>query len=222
MPLNRRSIQKPVRGRAASDRLVEDAPEDGLVFLSRQKRPDVAQIGPRRPYRLSTTERSFSSSLVTDLTLSQKEQLQASPRVVPLSFVKTASSGVELPAAPDVDNRVTRPRSQQRFLSDPAFEEGAGRPMSDALASPPRRTRHHSFGLPSEGISNLDRSPSRRWSGAVRTRLVVREQGKPAVTYVSRLFLFGPSWLTVADKRVARSNSASASVAASSGPFSAR
>ncbi|GAA5953374.1 hypothetical protein JCM8115_000508 [Rhodotorula mucilaginosa] len=33
------------------------------------------------------------------------------------------------------------------------------------------------------GISNLDRSPSRRWSGAVRTRLVVREQGKPAVTY---------------------------------------
>jgi serine/threonine protein kinase len=80
MPLNRRSIQKPVRGRAASDRLVEDAPEDGLVFLSRQKRPDVAQIGPRRPYRLSTTERSFSSSLVTDLTLSQKEQLQASGR----------------------------------------------------------------------------------------------------------------------------------------------
>ena len=198
MPLNRRSIQKPVRARAASDRLVEDAPEDGLAFLSRQKRPDVAQIGPRRPYRLSTTERSFSSSLVTDLTLSQKEQLQASPRDVPLSFVKTASPDVALPAAPDIDNRVTRPRSQQRFLSDPALEEGAGRLMSDALASPPRRTRHQSFGLPSEGIANLDRSPSRRWSGAVRTRLVVREQGKPAVTYVSRLFFF---WSELAHRR---------------------
>ena len=218
MPLNRRSTQTPIRARAASDRLTEP---DGPVLTSRQTRPDVAQIGPRRPYRLSTTERSFSSSLVTDLTLSQKEQLQASRRGVPLSFVKTASSGVALPAAPDTDDRFTRPRSQQHFSSNSALGEGTGRLMSDVRASPPRRMRHQSFGLPNEGISNLDRSPSRRWSGAVRTRLVVREQGKPAVTYVSRHF-FGPSRFTVADKRVACSNSASASAAASSDPFSAR
>lgn len=221
MPLNRRSTPKPIRAREVSDRLTEDAHEETVPLTSRQTRPNVAQVGPRRPYRLSTTERSFSSSLVTDLTMSQREEVQASPRDVPLSFVKSASSGVALPAAlPDTD-RFTRPRRQQRFLSDPALGEDASRPVSGEAASTPRRTRHQSFGLPSEGISNLDRSPSRRWSGAVRTRLVVREQGKPAVTYVSRHFL-GPSRLSFADKGVACSNSENASVAASSDLSSAR
>ncbi|TKA55422.1 hypothetical protein B0A53_02348 [Rhodotorula sp. CCFEE 5036] len=47
MPLNRRSIQKPVRGRAASDRLVEDAPEDGLkeqLQASGRTKDEISQL----------------------------------------------------------------------------------------------------------------------------------------------------------------------------------
>ncbi|GAA5980311.1 hypothetical protein JCM10908_001610 [Rhodotorula pacifica] len=181
--LARRSSQKRPQISPASGELVEDASEDSQVLPRPRNGPK-----PLRPYRLSTTERSFSSGLVTEPTIAEREKLGSSSLGGPTVILTASTPGVVEPAMTPAAGYAL-PRSQQRFLSDPALEDWSRNFVVPAGVQLPLRTRHESFGVSGDDSPNVHApgtlETSRRWStgAAVRTKLVVREHGKPVATY---------------------------------------
>ncbi|GAA5871828.1 hypothetical protein JCM3774_000312 [Rhodotorula dairenensis] len=181
--LKRRSTQKAKRALPVSDRMPDDAPEGSLELPSLQDRR-VARTQPPRPCRLALMERSFSSGLVLEPTLAERDQVS-----VPSCGADVAVAATAAPerAQPTVEPVPARPPGQQRCFSDPVLEGLPPRMDDGVRAFTPARSRHESYGVAGAGNPPVERyhDPVRRWSAtpAVRTKLVVRELGKPPVTY---------------------------------------
>lgn len=178
-----------------------------VVVVSRQRIRSAAPAPssaapPLRPFRLSTTDRALSSGAVIEPTRSEREQFGLS---------STAAQDTPPSAAPDPSVRpfspaLDRPRAGKRYLSElhapgsrpvsPASDRdygvGLGHPSGLVSGKSSSRTRHESLVFSGDevmtsGSEYLQRRVSRRISSgaATRTKLVLREKGKPVLTYVS-------------------------------------
>ncbi|GAA5890899.1 hypothetical protein JCM6882_008851 [Rhodosporidiobolus microsporus] len=156
---------------------------------------------PIRPFRLSQTDRTFSSGVVVEPTRNEKDELGLHSSIAmpfPLAPGKRAASPPPSSSSPQ------RARAGKRCLSELHAEDrsassereklyglGLGLPSSMAnggVGGVGGRTRHQSFAVDTEEAPGEDlrqRRASRRVSSgaAVRTKLVLREKGKPTLTY---------------------------------------
>lgn len=191
--LKRRSTQRRNRTLSVSERMPAEVSEGSLELPKLHDRSNV--LKPLRPYRLVPMGRSFSSGLVTEPTSSEKELLGARSRSGPFANADTSALG-RTPSTALPVGRSARPLGQQRFFSDPSLEGVPPRIFDDVGAPPPVRARHESCGAFAAGSSSAgrDHEPIRRWSATptVRTKLVVREEGKASVTYVRIMFRCTP------------------------------
>ncbi|GAA6060392.1 hypothetical protein JCM10212_004645 [Sporobolomyces blumeae] len=200
-------------------------PGQDVLVIPRQRarhvvNPELAT--PARPLRLSESNRSISSGLVSEPTRAEKEEFGsrfsietgARPlhRAGKVNFVDSppprggganSEDAIPFPAASAASPtaRALSPprRPHRRAISDlhvdhslsPLSSSPSSSPPLDGLGiglglPPPIRSRHESFAPESEetGEALLARRASRRASGlATRTKLVLREKGKPTLTY---------------------------------------
>ncbi|BGP45030.1 Protein kinase of the Mitotic Exit Network [Rhodotorula kratochvilovae] len=210
-PSKRGSGESPQRrlsaGAAAKKRVSLDPPSplhpgaDVLVVPRARARPSSLSPAPpnkpSRPPRLSLTDRSLSSGVVVEPTRLEKDELglHSSPsqlHVAPLPLATRNGT----PPRPRAGKRCiselhaeARPSSRER---DRQYGLGLGLPSSLAAGGPPAsvRTRHESlaFSGDEDAAPSSDFRPrraSRRVSSgaATRTKLVLREKGKPVLTY---------------------------------------
>ncbi|GAA5831379.1 hypothetical protein JCM11251_004003 [Rhodosporidiobolus azoricus] len=148
------------------------------------------------PFRLSQTDRAFSSGVVVEPTRNEKDELGlhvATAIPFPAAAGKRAASPPPRPSSPQ------RSRAGKRCLSELHTEDrstssereklyGLGLGLPSSLAASGGRTRHQSFAVDVEEVQHEDlrqRRASRRVSSgaAVRTKLVLREKGKATLTY---------------------------------------
>ncbi|BGP36943.1 Protein kinase of the Mitotic Exit Network [Rhodotorula kratochvilovae] len=206
-PSKRGSGESPQRrlsaGAAGKKRVSLDPPSplhpgaDVLVVPRTRARPSslspAPPTKPSRPPRLSLTDRSLSSGVVVEPTRLEKDELglHSSPsqlHVAPLPLATRNGT----PPRPRAGKRCiselhaeARPSSRER---DRQYGLGLGLPSSLAAGGPPAsvRTRHESlvFSGDEDAAPSSDFRPrraSRRVSSgaATRTKLVLREKGKP-------------------------------------------
>ncbi|POY71504.1 hypothetical protein BMF94_5817 [Rhodotorula taiwanensis] len=146
----------------------------------------IAPPRPLRPFRLGLTQRSFSSGIITEPTVAEREELCFPCLDAPDLMVTTPSPALSrgMPAAP-----IPPHRAEKRFLSDPALEPVTRDEVQ--LRSPAhRQKRRNSTSGTSPGSEELEDHPvssdlTRRASSsaAMRTKLVVRERGRPVLTF---------------------------------------
>ncbi|GAA5890154.1 hypothetical protein JCM8208_002718 [Rhodotorula glutinis] len=150
---------------------------------------------PLRPPRLSLVDRSLSSGAAVEPTSDEKDELGLRSQPQPQSSV-VASSRMSA-AAP------SRPRAGKRCVSDlhadlrasspdGRYGIGIGLPSSLGVGTASIRTRHQSLAFSGDeeegtavGSDLRARWASRRVSSGAptRTKLVLRENGKPVLTY---------------------------------------
>ncbi|GAA6010319.1 hypothetical protein JCM10207_005172 [Rhodosporidiobolus poonsookiae] len=170
-----------------------------VVPRSRARPPSSASPAkPIRPYLLNESNRAFSSGVVVEPTRDEREQLGiASSSTSSVSFLFPTPSGLPGAASPPRQNSPSRPRAGKRCLSELHVEDrpvspereklyGLGLGLPSALGG--GRTRHESFALDSDDAPSGEMRPratSRRLSSGAptRTKLVLREKGKPTLTY---------------------------------------
>ncbi|BGO96869.1 putative Cell division control protein 15 (putative) [Rhodotorula toruloides] len=176
-----------------------------VVVVSRQRHRALAPTPsatkpPLRPFRLSTVDRTFSSGAVVEPTPSEREQLGLSSSTAANSSPSTVGELFTRPLSPA---RIDRPRAGKRCLSElhtpdsrpvsPASDRdygvGLGFPSGLVSGMSSVRTRHESLVFSGDedmsGGEYRQRRVSRRISSgaATRTKLVLREKGKPVLTY---------------------------------------
>ncbi|GEM06563.1 serine/threonine protein kinase SepH [Rhodotorula toruloides] len=176
-----------------------------VLVVSRQRHRSLAPAPsavkpPLRPFQLSTNDRTFSSGAVVEPTSSEREQLglSASTAANP-SF----STKADFFARPLSSALMDRPRAGKRCLSelhtpdsrpvspdsDRNYGIGLGFPSGFVTGMPSARTRHESLVFSGDedarGSDYRQRRVSRRISSgaATRTKLVLREKGKPVLIY---------------------------------------
>lgn len=198
--------------------------EDTPLRLPRVRRTSGRALSstppkPLRPYRLSVTDRSFSSGIITEPTVAEREEHGVPTVSAPDLTLTAPSPGLSETGPAGAGPSETR-RARKRVLSDPALDtllptrQCPGTPIGRT----PRRGSLSSVAREgsSEEVSLVDARLTRRSSSGptVRTKLVVREKGQPVLTYVRRTF----SRLAVGSDRDCSgySNSANASDEASS------
>jgi len=169
------------------------------VHIVPRPRPGASPLSstpprPLRPPRLSLVDRSLSSGAAIEPTSDEKDELGLR------SQPQAQSSGVasSRPAA----GAPSRPRAGKRCVSDlhadlratsPDGRYGVGIGLPPGAGPSSIRTRHQSLALSGDdeeafvaGSDLRARRASRRVSSgaATRTKLVLRENGKPVLTYV--------------------------------------
>ncbi|GAA5940863.1 hypothetical protein JCM10213_007988 [Rhodosporidiobolus nylandii] len=208
------SKQSPARRTSSSRKRISldsslspDPSSDVLVIPRQRSRPPPCSSAtlfpgpsdvsgkPARPFRLSQTDRTFSSGPVLEATRNEKDELgfhAVTPPILPFPIAAQRAA-----SPPRVSPQ--RPRAGKRCLSEVHAGErplagdgdkpyGLGLGLPSSLAMNGGRTRHQSLAIDEEDVPAADlrqRKASRRVSSgaATRTRLVLREKGQEPVTY---------------------------------------
>ncbi|GAA6056273.1 hypothetical protein JCM3770_007288 [Rhodotorula araucariae] len=202
-PQRRLSVGAAAKKRGSLDPAIPLGPGAEVLIVARTRaRPStqspVPSSMPLRPARLSHTDRSLSAGVAIEPTRAEKDELglHSASQTNSVPFLSPPTTCKATPPRPRAGKRCMselhvepRPTSPER---DKQHGLGLGLPSSLLAGGPPAsvRTRHESlaFSGDEEAAVSSDfrpRKASRRISSgaATRTRLVLRENGKPVLTY---------------------------------------